>query len=1040
VLASYAWRELTRNPRRTLASLAGVVLGVGLFSGVLFFIDGSAASMTRRAVAPLVLDMQRVSTNPLGEGLRLDQRLVPAGPLRTGERAKMTLTVRNLGAAPANEVVVNDKLPPALEYVPGTARRASRPMRDVAGQSPFAYGLAQIGHNIGTVPAGATVRLSYLVRARRRVPAAAGLALRGTISTREDLVPDPANRPPLMGLGELRDRMAGIPGVRSADELAFADLAPGSLHADGVTVDKPIRVFGFTRAYADHYRSIRLAEGGFEPGTALLTPEAARDLGVGVGARVKLTLPGGARPLELPVGGIADLSRARPLFNSRKGIKFEDFVYVADSIVISPELFRRTVVPAFRAATAARGGSALKVKTAPILEVDALVERSRLDADPASALRQTEAIAKAVKDVAPQQDFLLDNISNTLRVAREDAAVAKRMFLFLGLPGLLLAAFLAAYAGSVLAAAQRREQAKLRLRGAHRGHLVRILAYRTAAVAGVGAVLGTLGGFASAAVILGPSALSEAAGGELLASALVAVGAGVLVTGLALYIPGHRALGREVSRERREMAMRQVSAWRRLHLDYAAVAVAALAVAIALRAGAFDTPPGSVSQGVATSLRSHLLLLPVTAWFAGTLLSVRAVEGVATRLPVPAPPRFGPIVAGVLARSLSRRGALLAGIVGVGLVTAFGIGLAVFAATYDAAKAADARFTVGSNLRVTPSPLSRRAHPVGYGSDLRVRGIASTTPVVAGLENAFVRSAFNSDAKDLAAIDPVSFSRTAALSDAFFPGSTAAEAMAALRRDPRAILVDAESAGDLKLEVGDTAEVLLARGTKNQQNRVMRVAGLFDRFPGFPEHLHIVANLGYYQAQTGLRDVDFFLARTTDQSDRGLADAVSALRTGPAGRDRLNIDSTKTTFNKDQSSLAAPNIHGLVDLDSFYTLVMSAAVIAIFVFGLMLQRRREYVMLRAQGLASRKLQALILGEAGFVALGGLIAGIIVGGIMGVLLVHILKPLFILEPVPTLPLRDAAILAGLVVAATLASTLAALVILARLRPSEVLREQ
>ena len=55
----YAWRELVRNPRRTLASLVGVALGVGLFSGVLFFIDGSSATMTERALAPLALDMQR---------------------------------------------------------------------------------------------------------------------------------------------------------------------------------------------------------------------------------------------------------------------------------------------------------------------------------------------------------------------------------------------------------------------------------------------------------------------------------------------------------------------------------------------------------------------------------------------------------------------------------------------------------------------------------------------------------------------------------------------------------------------------------------------------------------------------------------------------------------------------------------------------------------------------------------------------------------------------------------------------------------------
>ncbi|MEA2221666.1 MAG: hypothetical protein QOH83_42, partial [Solirubrobacteraceae bacterium] len=65
-MRSFVWRELVRNPRRTLASLAGIVLGVGLFSAVLFFVDGSGATMTQRAIAPLALDMQRVLSSPLG--------------------------------------------------------------------------------------------------------------------------------------------------------------------------------------------------------------------------------------------------------------------------------------------------------------------------------------------------------------------------------------------------------------------------------------------------------------------------------------------------------------------------------------------------------------------------------------------------------------------------------------------------------------------------------------------------------------------------------------------------------------------------------------------------------------------------------------------------------------------------------------------------------------------------------------------------------------------------------------------------------------
>ena len=81
-----------------------------------------------------------------------------------------------------------------------------------------------------------------------------------------------------------------------------------------------------------------------------------------------------------------------------------------------------------------------------------------------------------------------------------------------------------------------------------------------------------------------------------------------------------------------------------------------------------------------------------------------------------------------------------------------------------------------------------------------------------------------------------------------------------------------------------------------------------------------------------------------------------------------------------------------------------------------------------------------MGEAAFVGLSGLAAGGLVGAGMGVLLVHILQPLFILAPVTTIPFGQAALLAGLVVGATVGSTLAALTILRRLSPSEVLREQ
>ncbi len=73
MLARYVVADLLRNPRRTLSTMVGVTLGVGLFCGVLFFVDGLSASMTQRAVAPLPIDMQRIVTERVGGSISFTQ-------------------------------------------------------------------------------------------------------------------------------------------------------------------------------------------------------------------------------------------------------------------------------------------------------------------------------------------------------------------------------------------------------------------------------------------------------------------------------------------------------------------------------------------------------------------------------------------------------------------------------------------------------------------------------------------------------------------------------------------------------------------------------------------------------------------------------------------------------------------------------------------------------------------------------------------------------------------------------------------------------
>src|SRR5215210_634925 len=60
----YAWRLITRNPRRTATYLFGLALAVGLFAGILCFVDVTPREMTATAIAPVRVDIIVHATKP----------------------------------------------------------------------------------------------------------------------------------------------------------------------------------------------------------------------------------------------------------------------------------------------------------------------------------------------------------------------------------------------------------------------------------------------------------------------------------------------------------------------------------------------------------------------------------------------------------------------------------------------------------------------------------------------------------------------------------------------------------------------------------------------------------------------------------------------------------------------------------------------------------------------------------------------------------------------------------------------------------------
>ena len=214
--------------------------------------------------------------------------------------------------------------------------------------------------------------------------------------------------------------------------------------------------------------------------------------------------------------------------------------------------------------------------------------------------------------------------------------------------------------------------------------------------------------------------------------------------------------------------------------------------------------------------------------------------------------------------------------------------------------------------------------------------------------------------------------------------------------------------------------MLLARATDDQTEVELHIAGVFERLPGFPDGVDAVMSIDAHTAAVPAKGPDFFLAAAAGSGDVGLERALASLEEGAGATDGLQFDTRLTTLARDQSSLAALNIAGLVDLDSASALAMAVVAIAIFVFGLLLQRRREYVTLRAQGLEPGTIRLLIAAEAGTVAAGGVIAGLLVGAAMGYYFVTVLRPLFVLVPSYSVPLGAVLMPVVLVFAATLVS--------------------
>ncbi|MGH9277339.1 MAG: ABC transporter permease, partial [Acidimicrobiales bacterium] len=820
-----------------------------------------------------------------------------------------------------------------------------------------------------------------------------------------------------------------VPGVRGAELFSLVDLPPGSLRSGIASLGGPVKVIAMDQpSYESVFPVVRVLAGAPQPGTVTLSRRAAEALSATPGHIVFLSLPGRPTPVAVPVGAIVDLTRADELFANRNPDDLGDplpFPYV---VAFDTATFRSTVLPALRADATSK----TPVASPPVVEVHVAVDRAALGSDPAKALRRENALRRTLERIAPGEVVAIDNAAATLRRATRDTILAKALFLLLGLPGVLLAASVARYSAGLFAEGRRRERALLRARGFGPGTLRRAIARETILIGVLGAVVGVAAGVVTARLLL---PIEDPAARSIVLSVALATITAAATAITALYLPGRRALAEQVDVERRELVDERPARWLTSRLDLVLLGASLVIAAVTYFAGGFRLTADS-AEGQSVALSFFFLLCPLFAWLGIILVLGRGMLAVGRRRAGRARPAIaieGRLRRRLLTLSLVRRARpAVTGIIVVALATSFCVGLSVFIDTYNREQEADARFITGGDVRVILG--TDIAAPADFEARLRVPGVTAVSPL-ASTSSAQVG---NEPSLQFAGIDPTRFAELSVLEAGFSEDLGPDEALEALAADPTAVLVDHETADQFNLSEGDSLRVELPNVSQGRPvSTTVKVVGIHQYFPGFPVGVDFIGNLANYQAVTAAPIDTYALAVAPMADPQAVAAAIDA---GVGQQFPMRLDTTANAVNREQSTLAALNLDTLGHLDLGFGLLLGATGAAVFVFGVLLLRRREHVTLRAMGLGLPSVAAVVLGEAAVVAAVALVVGTGVGVAMAAINVQILRPLFMVPPrALETTLGAISVPAALVAAGTVLALVAGLAGLARARLTEILRE-
>ncbi len=702
-------------------------------------------------------------------------------------------------------------------------------------------------------------------------------------------------------------------GISDAPQtVGYGDVAGFVAHTEGtVQTTGSGRVLGLDPSYGSSFPGQLRILGGRGEGV-MLAQQTAASLHATVGDHIlieRLSLP----PADVRIDGIVALPNADLLFQEVGAPSGRAPQSPPDNVVILPLAQWHTLFDP----------QAKSHPDSTKVQLHVRLTHDRLSSDPVTALAQAADAARNFEARVQGTTVIADNLAVRLDAVRSDAPYAGVLFLFLGMPGVLLALLVTHSVAVSGAVWRRRQQALLRTRGVSIPQILRLLTLEAGLSGTIGILLGVAGAAAVAALLSGSDLFSRAGLVWIAAAAMLGLG----VSAAAILLPAlHEARQLAVTKAAAPITLSRVPLWQRLHLDLLCLLLSALLYWQMQRQGyQIVVAPEGVPT---TSVDYYAFISPTLLWIAVALVSSRLLgivinpqHGFLVTVLHPFAGHLSSLAAAALYR---QQGRVRRSFTPVLLAMSFATSTAVFDATYRTQAHTDTELTNGADVTVTANG------PVPAGAFLTKLAALADVAAAEPMQHRFAY--VGSDLQDLYGIDPLSLGDATRMSDAYFQNGDARDSLRSLAETPDGILVSEETVADYQLQPGDSINLRLQSvSDRSYQSVAFRLVGVVREFPTAPRDSFLVANAAYIAQKTGSGAAEIVLLRSKGDPAQLAREVATAL--GPmSGMQVVDIGRALALVN---SSLTAIDLRGLTAIElSFAVLMLLAATGVLFIMNL----------------------------------------------------------------------------------------------------------